>query len=143
MPLTISIERDTPPDIQARIDSLLIEEADKRLGHPIEIRDFCAVLRDQHGGIEGGIKARCYWGWLRIDSLVVATGWRGQGYGRRLLACADEWGISCSCHDAWLMTMGPETRRFYEQAGYTVFAELPNFPGTLTRLFMRKALTFG
>jgi len=38
------------------------------------------------------------------------------------------------------MTMGVEARRFYERAGYRTFAELPNFPGMLTRLFMRKSL---
>lgn len=141
VPLTISIEHDAPAEIQKSIDSLLMEEADRRLGYPVVMRDFCAVLRDSHGRIEGGIKARCYWGWLRVDSLVVAPDWRGQGYGRKLLASADEWGLNCSCHDAWLMTMGPESRRFYERAGYQVFAELPNFPGMLTRLFMKKALT--
>jgi GNAT superfamily N-acetyltransferase len=142
-PLTISIEQDARPEILMSIDSLLDEEADKRLGYPVEMLHFCAVLRNSSGGIEGGIKARCYWEWLRVDALAVAPKWRGQGYGRSLLVQAEEWGLNCSCHDVWLMTMGPEARRFYEQAGYRIFAELPNFPGTLTRLFMKKSLSVG
>jgi GNAT superfamily N-acetyltransferase len=137
--LTIVIEENAPPDVQTSIESLLNEEAND-FGYPFRVRQFCAVLRSPNGGLEGGINARCYWEWLRVDSLVVAPRWRGRGYGRHLLAQAETWGRNCSCHDAWLTTMGDDARRFYERAGYSTFAELPNFPGTLTRLFMRKSL---
>jgi GNAT superfamily N-acetyltransferase len=137
--LTISIEPNASPEIHVRIDSLLHEEAEKALGQPLQMREFCAVLRNSNGESEGGITARSYWEWLRVDSLAVAPRWRGLGYGRSLLGYAEQWGLECSCHDAWLMTMSAEARTFYERSGYRVFAELPNF-GTLTRFFMRKPL---
>lgn len=138
--LTISIEHDAPPEILTSIDSLLAEAADKHLGYPLDVQRFCAVLRNSYGGIEGGIHARCYWEWLRVDVVAVAPAWRGQGYGRSLVDCAEAWGRSCSCHDAWLMTMGQDALRFWERAGYEKFSELPNFPGTLTRFFMKKSI---
>ena len=139
--LTISIEQDAPPEVQRSIAAILDEEADKVFGYPFQIRSFCAVLRHPDGTVQGGIIARCYWDWLRVETLAVAAQWRGHGYGRSLLDRAEQWGLSCSCHDVWLTTMGSEARRFYERAGYRIFAELPHFPGALTRLFMRKPLT--
>jgi GNAT superfamily N-acetyltransferase len=141
-PLTISIEPDARPETLNSIDWFLTEEADKRLGYPLHMQQFCAVLRNESGGIEGGIQARCYWEWMRIDMLAVAPKWRGQGYGRTLLRCAEAWAASCSCHDAWLMTMGEDALRFWERSGYRIFAELPNFPGTLTRFFMKKPIAY-
>jgi|SRR6266849_9233809 len=98
--LTISIEENAPPEVQTSIDLLLDEEA-KGVGYPLRVGQFCAVFRNSNGGIEGGINARCYWEWLRVDSLAVAPLWRGHGYGRSLLTHAEEWGLNCSCHDAW------------------------------------------
>ena len=138
--LTISIEQDARPEILTKIDSLLAEEADKHLSYPLHLQQFCAVLRNPNGGIEGGIHARSYWEWLRVDAIAVAPEWRGQGYGRSLVAHAEAWGRSCSCHDAWLMTMGQDALRFWERSGYRIFAELPHFPGTLTRFFMKKSI---
>jgi GNAT superfamily N-acetyltransferase len=125
----------------ASIDALLADEADRHLGYPLHLQQFCAVLRNENGGIEGGIHARAYWEWMRVDALAVAPQWRGQGYGRMLLRRAEAWGLTCSCHDAWLTTMGADALRFWEREGYRRFAELPNFPGTLTRFFMCKPLT--
>jgi GNAT superfamily N-acetyltransferase len=138
--LTFSIEQDAPPETQTRIESLLEQEAQTWFGHPRDPRRFCAVLRNSDGTIEGGVEAQAYWGWLQVRVLVVAPPWRGRGFGRRLLASAEAWGLDCACRDAWLMTMRVQARTFYEQAGYALFAELPNFPERETRFFMRKSL---
>lgn len=140
-PLRISIEHDAPPEILSRIESLLAEEAANHLGYPLRVQQFFAVLRNPNAGFEGGIGVRAYWEWMRIDVLAVAPEWRNQGYGRTLVLRAEEWALGCGCHHAWLMTMGEDALRFWERAGYRVFAELPNFPGTLTRFFMKKPLT--
>lgn len=132
--LTISIE-----DHASGIESLMGDEA-RVLGIPLDERRFCAVLRNPQGGIEGGINARCSWDWLQILAIVVASPWRGQGYGQRLLERAEAWGVECACHNAWLMTMGADAQRFYERAGYREFGTLPHYPGEHTRVFMRKAI---
>ena len=136
--LTISVESDNP-NAQEQV-RLLLETANAEIGYERHARHFCAVLRNADGGIEGGITAVGYWGWVYIADLAVASSRRRQGYGRNLLASAEAWGVECACHDVWLSTLSFQAREFYERAGYRIFAELPNFPEGQTRFFLRKSL---
>lgn len=139
MSLTISIETGEAAAAAVRIMELL-EESNTDLQHARNEKHFCATLRGADGTIEGGITARSFWGWLYIVALAIHPSLRGRGYGRSLLDAAEHWGIECECRHAWLMTMSFQARAFYERAGYVVFAELPDFPGSERRLFMRKPL---
>jgi GNAT superfamily N-acetyltransferase len=140
MALTFSVETGDAAVAAARIMELL-EESNSDVQHARNEKHFCATLRDANGSIEGGITARSFWGWLYIVALAIRPSSRGRGYGRRLLASAERWGIECECRHAWLMTMSFQAREFYERSGYVVFAELPDFPERERRLFMRKPLT--
>jgi GNAT superfamily N-acetyltransferase len=137
--LTIIAELPVAPQVQARIRSLL-EEANTEFRYPRNTLHYCAALRSRTGSVEGGVNAQGYWGWLYVAELVVAPQWRGHGYGRRLLAAAEAWGLENSCHYAWLSTMSFQARKFYEGLDYRVFGELPHFPELQTRFFMRKSL---
>lgn len=138
-PLHLSVESDDAARHGSHILALL-EAANADAGYPRDERSFCAVLRSADGTLRGGVQARSFWGWLYIISIAVELEWRGQGYGRQLLAAAEAWGRDGACHGAWLMTMDFQARTFYERAGYEVFAELPAFPDDRRRLFMRKAI---
>lgn len=70
--LIISVEDGPTLETLASIDALMNKEALSLFGESVQIRTFCAALRDGNGHVEGGIKAKCHWGWLRIDALVVA-----------------------------------------------------------------------
>ena len=63
-----------------------------------------------------------------IDGLWVAEQLRGRGLGRRLLVAAEAAAIKRGCRGAWLGTFDFQSRGFYERLGYTVFAELADFP---------------
>ena len=138
--LQISLEPEDSSEAPARIVELL-EQTIADVGFPRAAKQFCATLRGPDGTIEGGITAKCFWGWLYIVALVVSPSCRGGGYGRQLLLAAESWGIEAGSHSAYLMTMSFQAREFYERAGYEVFAKLENFPEEHSRLFMRKTLT--
>jgi GNAT superfamily N-acetyltransferase len=137
--LQLSVEPDESSEIAMRILALL-EDANSQVSFPRNAKQFCAVLRRTNGEIVGGITAQSFWGWLYIVAIAVVPSWRGQGYGRQLMTTAEAWGLECSCHGAWLMTMSFQARTFYERAGYQVFGELPNFPERHARVFMRKSI---
>ena len=137
--LHVTIELEESSEAEARIAALL-EEANTDRQFSRAGKQFCATLRAPDGTIEGGITAKCFWGWLYIVALAVTPTCRGRGYGRQLLSAAESWGVDAGGHSAYLMTMSFQARGFYERAGYEVFAELENFPDGHSRLFMRKAL---
>ena len=137
--LHLSIESDAASSHGNHILALL-EAANAEAGYPRNERSFCAVVRSADGTVRGGVNARSFWGWLCIFSIAVEKEWRGHGYGWQLLGAAEAWGREGGCHSVWLMTMDFQARKFYERAGYEVFAELPAFPDAHSRLFMRKAL---
>ena len=137
--LHLSVESDGASRDASHILAIL-EAANAEAGYPREERSFCAVVRSADGIVRGGVNARSFWGWLYIVSIAVEKQWRGHGYGRQLLMAAESWGLEGACHSVWLQTMDFQARKFYERAGYEVFAELPAFPDSHSRLFMRKAL---
>jgi GNAT superfamily N-acetyltransferase len=137
--LAISIEPQAPVEMRETIGRLL-GKVNTDLGYPPHFEQMCAALRDSHAGIQGGVVAESFWGWLHVSTLVVCSTYRGRGHGRRLLTAAEGWGRERGCHDTWLTTTTFQARGFYEHLGYSVFAELPDYPSGQILLFMRRRL---
>ena len=103
----------------------------------------CHVLlsvNDDPGELVAGLYGRVSYSWLFIELLWVAATERGRGLGSRMLHGAEEYALERGCHSAWLDTFGFQARGFYEKQGYTVFGELPNYPGEHSRYFLSKKL---
>ncbi|MBE2198730.1 MAG: GNAT family N-acetyltransferase [Anaerolinea sp.] len=62
---------------------------------------FAVFLRGADGAIIGGVLARAGRGWLRIGTLWVEAGLRGQGYGRHLMTTAEAKGRQRGCHGSY------------------------------------------
>ena len=97
------------------------------------------ALRAPDGALMGGLYGATMWGWLMVDGLWVAEELRGRSLGRRLLLAARggsgrAWVSRCV---AW--AFGFQSRGFYERLGYTVFAELDDFPNGYTHYHLRKS----
>jgi GNAT superfamily N-acetyltransferase len=76
----------------------------------------------------GGLLAATVWTWLSIDVLWVSPELRGRGYGRRLVEEAESLACGRGCQHARVDTFDFQSRAFYEMLGYSVYAELPDFP---------------
>jgi GNAT superfamily N-acetyltransferase len=105
-----------------------------------EHRPLTVFVRDADGEIVGGLLGGTYWGWLHVDILWVKDSLRGRGYGRALLAAAEQEAIRRGCRHAHLDTMSFQALAFYQRQGYAVFGELHDLPAGHSRHFMKKAL---
>ena len=89
----------------------------------------------------GGLRGNTGWEWLYVDTLAVAEHLRGQDWGTRLLAAAEQEAVRRGCHSAYLDTFDFQALPFYQKQGYAIFGTLAHFPGEHTRYFLQKALS--
>ncbi|MFN2453316.1 MAG: GNAT family N-acetyltransferase [Pyrinomonadaceae bacterium] len=105
-----------------------------------DFRKLIVFVRDEANRILGGVVGGTYWGWLYIDLLWIDENLRHKGYGRKMLAAAEEEAIKRGCTQVFLDTFSFQARPFYEKHGYTVFGELKDFPPGHNRYFLQKTL---
>lgn len=103
-------------------------------------RPLALFLRDERGGLQGGLSGQTAWGWLYVQWLWIAEGIRGQGWAGRLLRLAEAEALARGCHGAWIDTFSPTALRVYEAAGYRAFGRLDAFPIGRSRTFLSKSL---
>ena len=100
------------------------------------------MVRDARGRTRAGLVASVWAGWLYIDNLWVADGWRGRGLGARLMARAEREAVRRGCGSAWTDTFSFQAPGFYRKLGYKVFGTL-DVPRGQRRYFLRKRLKRG
>jgi GNAT superfamily N-acetyltransferase len=108
-----------------------------------EAPDFHPLVlsaRSSSGEIIGGLAGQTGWRWLQVDLLWVASPFRRQGVGRRLLRVAEGEAARRGCLHAHLDTFDFQARRFYEREGYIVFGVQADYPPGHQRFYFRKAL---
>ena len=137
--MKIVLEANPTPQDQKAIEQILSAYNAQQLG-PSEWKNLTLTLRDAQGTVLGGLRGNTGWDWLYVDTLVVAASERGQDWGTRLLAAAEEEARARGCHSAYLDTFDFQALPFYQKQGYTIFGELAHFPTTHTRYFLKKAL---
>jgi GNAT superfamily N-acetyltransferase len=138
--LPIRFTPDPAPESIARLASRLVAFNRSRVPE-WNYRAVLFSLEDGAGGLLGGLYGHMSYAWLVVEALWVREQERSCGYDRRLLAKAEEQARQDGCHAVWLDTFSFQARGFYEKCGYTVFGELPNYPGDHHRYFLWKKLT--
>ena len=101
---------------------------------------LCFVVRAPDGDVLGGVIGETHWNWLYVNLMWLREDLRGQGYGQRLLALAEEEARQRGAEYAYLDTFSFQAPEFYKKQGYEVFGTLENFPPGHQRYFMTKAL---
>ena len=100
------------------------------------------VIRGSRGEVLGGLLGDIWGGWMLVASLWVDASLRGRGYGSALMARAHRYALEKSCTHSHLRTGSYEARPFYEQLGYSVYAELKDHPvSPHVRYFLSRELT--
>lgn len=103
-------------------------------------KNLCFVQKNDKGDILGGLIEVTYWNWLFINLMWLPEDLRGQGYGQKLLALAEEEEHHRGAQFSYLDTFSFQAPEFYKKFGYQEFGELEDFPPGHTRHFMKKDL---
>src|SRR5512139_845315 len=136
--MNLSIEDESSAVDTGAIERGLIEHALASGIEPRNHRPLVVLIRDDGGEVVGGLLAATVWGWLHVKELWVATQYRGQRWGSRLLALAESEAVDRRCHHALLDTFDFQALPFYQRLGYEVFGSLDDFPKGHVRYFVSK-----
>lgn len=97
------------------------------------------VVLSHHGDdLVGGLIGNTNWNWLFIKQLWVAESFRRRGIGRRLMIAAEQEARQRGCVHAHCDTFDFQALPFYEKLGYSIFAQLEDYPAGHTRFFLQK-----
>jgi GNAT superfamily N-acetyltransferase len=105
-----------------------------------ERQRFNVVLRDTEGRVHGGILASVNFDVLVLEDVFVEETWRRGGHGAKMMAVAEEEGRRRGARLASVSTFNWQARPFYENLGYTVYAQLPYNNGGYTLFSLKKFL---
>lgn len=130
-----------PADVQVVSDGL--DAYNAAHGAPMDWVPLTIFVRDGQGDIAGGLIGGTFWGWLYVGRLWIEESLRGQGYGSRLLAEAEQEAVRRGCHHVCLDTQDFQARPFYEKHGYRVYGEVSDMPLGHSRYSLEKKLTPG
>jgi len=101
---------------------------------------LAVFARDRDGALVGGAHGQVNWNWLFVSLFWVSPARRHTGLGSKILAALEGAARERGCTNVHLDTFSFQARPFYERHGYTVFAELEDYPPGHRRFFMRKLL---
>ena len=127
-----------PDDVQTIREGLDAYNAAQ--GALVDWQPLVLFVRDKKGAIVGGLTGGTYWGWLFIGRLWLAEDLRGQGYGSRVLAQAEQEALKRGCHHVYLDTQDFQALPFYQKRGYTIYGELEDIPLGHIRYSLQKKL---
>ncbi|MCP4412292.1 MAG: GNAT family N-acetyltransferase [Gammaproteobacteria bacterium] len=105
-----------------------------------EVLNFAVFARDDDGVIIGGVRAVAFWNWLTIELLWLKDENRGLGLGTQLMEEAEKYAMENNYYLSIVETASFQAHDFYEKLGYSVFAELDDFPKGYKNYYMKKVL---
>jgi len=97
-----------------------------------------SFVKDQNGGVLGGILGEINWDWMYIKGLWVDEKIRNDRWGSRLLQSLEQYAATKDVYGIRLETSTFQALDFYLKNNYSVFAELPNMPKGHTSYFLKK-----
>jgi len=97
------------------------------------------LLKNTDGQIYGGITGEICWNWLEVHYLFVDEALRKQGYGKRLLAEAEQIAREKKCDFIKLDTLSFQALDFYTSQGFEVYGSIQN-AGGYTHYYLKKDL---
>ena len=124
---TLKIEVEpAPADIRV-LDDSLYEYNVEQIGFD-DGKGLTIFVRDDTGVIVAGLRGWTWCGACKVERLWVRQGLRRQGYGRRLLAAAEQEARARGCDRIFLDTFSFQAPLFYKKLGFEVIGVTEDFP---------------
>ncbi|MBL4829431.1 MAG: GNAT family N-acetyltransferase [Aliivibrio sp.] len=140
--MSFSIEIDhTPSESDLDIIEKGLDTFTENVAGIDDRKNLTFFLRNDVNEVIGGATG-CYgtYGWLWVSTLWVSDQVRGQGYGIQLLNAIEQEAAKNGCVNAYLNSFSFSAVEFYKTQGYTVYAELEDFPPGHSVCSLRKKL---
>ena len=99
------------------------------------------LIRQDDGGIIGGLNGLVHWRWLYIRHLWVEQNYRRLGYAKKLISTAKDLAYERNYIGVYIDTFDTNTAHFYENVGFKIYGEIPNFPIGFNRIFLYMPLS--
>jgi ribosomal protein S18 acetylase RimI-like enzyme len=103
-------------------------------------KELSVFLKNDLGKVFGGMQAMFDSEAIYIEALWIEDNLRKQGYGRKLLAAAEEEAVKNGCRFSLVDTWDFQAEEFYLKNGYEKIGELKNYWHGHSKLFLRKKL---
>jgi GNAT superfamily N-acetyltransferase len=140
-PLTLPQALDPQVHIVVQPDALLVGNiSNSQLAAspiPIEFGEFAVWLTDE-ATLCGGLVCHSFWEWATLRWCWLDAAWRGLGYGKRLLALAEQTLREQGMRGLLLDVADFQNPTWFQRQGFTTIFTLPNRPPTSQSHFMAK-----
>ena len=116
----------SPDDLQF-LEDRLYEYNSRQIGRE-DGQLFAFFIRNDQQEVLAGLSG---WTWAEaceIQSLWVHPAWRRHGYGRELLAAAEQEALRCGCKVILITSYSFQAPAFYQKCGYELAWQLNDFP---------------
>ena len=126
----------SPDDLQF-LEDRLYEYNSRQVGRQ-DGQSFAFFIRNDRQEVLAGLSG---WTWAdacEILSLWVHPDWRGQGYGRELLAAAEQEAQARGCQVILITSYSFQAPAFYQKCGYELAWQLNDFPPGHTHCILVK-----
>ena len=124
---SLRVEVDPAPSdirfLEARLYDYNVEQTGLNDGRSLSI-----FVRDETGEVVAGLHGWTWGGSCRVQNLWVHKDLRRKGYGKRLMAAAEQEARARGSDQVLLDTFSFQARPFYEKLGYEVVGVLEGFP---------------
>ncbi|WGD31930.1 GNAT family N-acetyltransferase [Ancylobacter sp. WKF20] len=135
--MRLDVEANPAAEVRELIDRGL-DVYNEAKGGPLHASNFWVIARDDDGGVQAGLKAHCYFGWMFVDWLWVSPDVRGGGVGSSLLMAAETEARSRGCIGAHLQTYSFQAPDFYAKHGYQRFGQIDDYPPGHSCIWLKK-----
>lgn len=100
-------------------------------------------IKDQDGNILSAVVVQVFWGSLQVKYVWTHKDHRRQGYAKKLMEEALDYGRKNECEFAAVETMSFQAPEFYKKFGFSVDFERKGYKHGVSYIYMKKDLEVG